>query len=78
MSRWTEAEEHFKTGLALEMRSGMKPWAAWTLLAYARMLVTRGRIADRDRAVELASEARRIGSELGMAGLNNAALELLE
>jgi hypothetical protein len=77
MSRWEDAEEHFKTALALEMRSGMQPWVAWTLLAYARMLVVQGRISDRGRAVELASAARRIGLALGMARLSDEASGLL-
>jgi hypothetical protein len=77
MSRWPEAEEYFQTALAQEMRSMIQPWIAWTLLAYARMLVLQGRIADRDRAIELAAAARRIGSELGMTRLSNEASELL-
>jgi len=77
MSRWAEAEEHFKTALGLEMRSGMQPWVAWTMLAYGRMLVVQGRISDRDRADELASAARRIGTTLGMARLSDEASGLL-
>jgi hypothetical protein len=77
MSRWGQAEEHFQTALAQETRSGAQPWVAWTLLAYARMLVNQGRISDRDRAVELATAANRIGSALGMTKLSNQASELL-
>jgi hypothetical protein len=77
MSRWAEAEQHFQAALAREMRSKMRPWVAWTLLAYARMLVIQGRITDRDRAAELATAARRIGSALGMQRLSIKASELL-
>jgi len=78
MSRWAEAEEHFQAALAREVRSEIQPWVARTLLAYARMLVIRGRISDRDRAAELASSAKHIGSALGMTRLSDAASELLE
>jgi hypothetical protein len=78
MSRWAEGEEYFRTALAREMRSGTRPWVAWTLLAYARMLVIQGRILDRDRAAELARAARRIASTLGMTRLSDEASELLE
>jgi hypothetical protein len=77
MSRWAEAEEHFQAALTREIRSGARPWVAWTLLAYARMLVIQGRISDRDRAAELAAAAKRIGSALGMARLSNEASELV-
>jgi len=77
MSRWAEAEQHFQAALAREMRSRIQPWVAWTLLAYARMLVIQGRISDRDRAAELATAARRIGSALGMTRLSHEASELL-
>ena len=77
-SRWAEAEEHFQAAYALEMRSRIQPWVAWTLLAYARMLVIQGRISDRDRAAELARTAKRIGSALGMTKLSSEASELLE
>jgi DNA-binding winged helix-turn-helix (wHTH) protein/tetratricopeptide (TPR) repeat protein len=77
MSRWPEAERHFQTALAQETRSGARPWFAWTLLAYARMLVLQGRISDRDRAAELANAAREIGEELGMKKLRHEASELL-
>jgi DNA-binding winged helix-turn-helix (wHTH) protein/tetratricopeptide (TPR) repeat protein len=77
MSRWAEAERYFQAALALETRSRMQPWVAWTLLAFARMLVIQGRRSDRDRAAELATAARRIGLELGMTRLTDAASELL-
>ena len=77
MSRWAEAERHFQAAIAREMRSKIQPWVAWTLLAYARMLVIQGRISDRDRAVDLATAARRIGSALGMTRLSKEASELL-
>jgi len=78
MSRWGEAEQHFRAALDREVRSKIQPWVAWTLLAYARMLVIQGRISDRDRAAELASSAKHIGSALGMTRLIDAASELLE
>jgi hypothetical protein len=77
MSRWEEAERHFQAAIAREMKSKIQPWVAWTLLAYARMLVVQGRISDRDRAAELATEAQRIGSALGMTRLSREASELL-
>jgi tetratricopeptide (TPR) repeat protein len=77
MSRWAEAEEHFQTALARETRSRIQPWVAWTLLAYARMLVIQGRISDRDRATELATAAQEIGSALGMTRLSDEAAQLI-
>jgi hypothetical protein len=77
MSRWDEAEEHFRMALDRELRCGARPWVAWTLLAYARMLVRQGRVSDRDRAVSLAGGAKEIGSALGMAKLSGAASELM-
>ncbi len=78
MSRWAEAEAHFRAALAQETRSRIQPWVARTLLAFARMLVLQGRISDRDRAAESARRAKRIGLALGMTKLANEASVLLE
>ena len=79
MSRWAEAEEHFQDrACPRDTIWRSRPWVAWTLLAYARMLVIQGRISDRDRAADLAAAARRIGSALGMTRLSNEASGLLD
>ena len=63
---WDEAEQHYRTALAMNERSGFRPWLAHTQADYARMLLARG---DSKRAEELSELAVANYRELGMATL---------
>ena len=42
MARWDEAEQHFQEALAMNTRTGARPWLAHTQHDYAAMLLARG------------------------------------
>jgi eukaryotic-like serine/threonine-protein kinase len=62
------AELHFEAALAMNARSGFRPWLALTQRDYAQMLARRGGAGDRERAAELGEAARVAFRELGMTG----------
>jgi len=66
LGRHDEAERHFADALAMNLRLGARPFAAYTRFEYARMLLARGAGDDRPRAVELLREAGAVARELGM------------
>jgi tetratricopeptide (TPR) repeat protein len=51
------AAQHFEAALDLERRWGARAWLVRTQASYAALLVERGGVGDRDRAVELGREA---------------------
>jgi tetratricopeptide (TPR) repeat protein len=77
MGEWEKAEAHFEA--AQTMNEHMKAWPrlANTRLAYARMLLARGRNEDRLRAAELRSMAVAAAERMGMKSIlqRNAQLE---
>lgn len=61
-----EADALYRSAAELEARMGARPLLARTHMWHARMLDTRARPGDRDRARELAHEALATAEELGM------------
>jgi class 3 adenylate cyclase len=76
MSRWEDAERHFKDALETNARMGTRPWVARTQHDYAGMLLARDEPGDRERAVELLTQALDTAQELGMKALVERALAL--
>ena len=69
MERWDEAEQHFQEALAMNTRTGARPWLAHTQHDYAVMLLARGQPEDRTQAMTLFEEALTTARELGMRAL---------
>ena len=69
LSKWDDAETHFKHALELNARMNATPWLAHTRYQYARMLIRRADNDDVSRANELLDEALITAQELGMHGL---------
>jgi tetratricopeptide (TPR) repeat protein len=66
LARWEDAERHFEEALSMNDRIGARPWLAQTQEDCARMLLTRDRGRDRERASELLGRALDSYEELGM------------
>jgi tetratricopeptide (TPR) repeat protein len=69
LARWNEAERHFQDALAMNRRMGARPWLAHTEYQYARMLLSRDRPGDSDKAGSLLKDALNTARELGMLSL---------
>jgi tetratricopeptide (TPR) repeat protein len=65
-SRWAEATDHFETAIGAHDRLGARPLLARTRYEYARMLLARGRAADRSRASGLLDQALASARAIGM------------
>jgi class 3 adenylate cyclase len=76
MERWEDAEQHFQYALEMNARMGARPFVAHTQQEYADMLLRRGKPGDREKALELVSEALDTAQELGMKALVEKALAL--
>jgi tetratricopeptide (TPR) repeat protein len=61
-----DAERHFEAALAMNTRTGARPWLALTQRDYARMLLGRDAPGDRERARALREAAVATCRELGM------------
>jgi hypothetical protein len=68
-ARWAEAADQFEAAIQAHDRLGAGSFLARTRFEYARMLLRRGRAADRSRAVELLDRALATASTLGMAAV---------
>jgi ATP/maltotriose-dependent transcriptional regulator MalT len=66
LERWDPAAEHFEQALAVERRMGAPPFVVRTQVAYAEMLVRRGRDADLHHARQLLDAAIVTSRKLGM------------
>lgn len=69
LRRWEDAEGHFEDALEVESRMNARPFEAYVLRDYARMLTQRGEPGDRAAAGERLSRAHEIAHEIGLAGL---------
>jgi DNA-binding NarL/FixJ family response regulator len=69
MARWDEAEQHFQEALAMNTRTGARPWLAHTQHDYAAMLLAHGQPEDRVQAMTLLEAALATARELGMRAL---------
>ncbi len=76
MGRWDEATRHFDDALALSERMRARPFVALTQHAHGRMLLARGGLQDRLRALEFLDRAIEIARELGMKGVLDGAERL--
>lgn len=76
MQRLDEAERHFEAALTMNRRMGFRPWLAYTETDYARMLLTRDRPGDRERAGELLGTALATYRRLGMESHARSAEQL--
>jgi DNA-binding SARP family transcriptional activator len=66
MQRWSDAAEHFEHALTANERMGFRPWVARAQEDYARMLLARDAVGDREHAVRLLDAACTTYQELGM------------
>jgi hypothetical protein len=66
MGRLDAAARHFEDALEMNTRIGGRPFLARTQYEYARMLLARGRAADRRRAAALLDESLACCRELGL------------
>src|SRR4029434_3881584 len=69
MARWDEAEQHFQAALAMNTRTGARPWLAHAQHDYAIMLLARGQPEDRTQAMSLLEKALATARELRMRAL---------
>jgi predicted ATPase/DNA-binding CsgD family transcriptional regulator len=72
-----DAQRHFEAALAMNGRTGGRPWLAHTQFCYAERLL-RGRDHGTERAATLLDAARAIAQELGMAALEQRCARLME
>ena len=68
LSRWDDAERHFRDALAMNERIGARPWLAHTQDDYARLLLALGRTGDAETARGLLDQALATYRDLGMEG----------
>ncbi len=73
MSRWEEAESHFRHALELGARTGQRLRTAHIQHEYARMLLAQDQGEDRRQADELLDRALATAEEHGMSGLADKA-----
>jgi hypothetical protein len=77
LGRVDDAERHFAGAIALHERVDAPVWLARTELAWAEMLSGERAPATAERARALADQALRRAVELGSAGVERRARELL-
>jgi tetratricopeptide (TPR) repeat protein len=73
LRRWDEAAAHFEDALRMHEAVGARPWAARTQARYARMLLSRNREGDHQRALALFDAAVETAGALGMRRLEERA-----
>jgi tetratricopeptide (TPR) repeat protein len=69
LSRFEQAAQHFEQALEFNARIRAPIWLAHTQHDYARMLLLRNHVGDRDRALELLRTALTTAERLGMKAL---------
>jgi len=67
LGRWDNAESHYRTALALEVRAGARPLVVHTRVCYAESLRRRGLPGDEALASEQLREAQTEATLLGMS-----------
>ena len=68
------AVTHFEDALTFCQNAGYRPELAWSCSDYAEMLLDRDEPGDREKAIELQTEALAITRELGMQPLTERIL----
>jgi hypothetical protein len=76
LSRWADAERHFRAAIEMNEQMGGRPWVSHTQVDYARMLLARGESTGRQKALELIADANTGYRELGMESWAERASEL--
>ncbi|MEE8370359.1 MAG: adenylate/guanylate cyclase domain-containing protein, partial [Dehalococcoidia bacterium] len=76
LERWEDAERHFDDALEMNAGMGARPLVAHTQHDYADMLLARDDSGDRQKALELVTQALDTAQELGMRALFEKALAL--
>jgi tetratricopeptide (TPR) repeat protein len=76
LTRWDEAEGHFRAALEMHARLGARPLLARTQSAYAAMLLTRHQPGDQEQARTLVEAALTTAQALGMQGIVEQVLAL--
>ena len=74
---WDDARRHFEAALAMNLRTGGRPWLAHTQLCHAALLL-RKRETGGERAASLLDTALATARELGMASLEQRCARLME
>jgi class 3 adenylate cyclase len=74
--RWEEAAQHFEDALKMNTRMGARPWVARTQYDYANMLLARAQPGDREKALDLVTQALDTAQELGMKTVVERCLRL--
>lgn len=77
LQRDEDAARHFQDAIVLAETAEAPQWVAHSMQAHAAMLVARGRLEDRARAVELLNAASNTAQELEMVGLKGRVAELM-
>jgi DNA-binding SARP family transcriptional activator len=70
LERPDDAERHFDEAMAVNTRTGAGPWLAHAQGDLARLLLTRGRRGDGERAATLLEQAQATARELGLTELD--------
>lgn len=76
LGHWDDAERHFERAIALDTRSGGRPWSARSRLDFAAHLRRRSATGDAERADRLIEAALADARELGLRGLEERAAAL--
>jgi tetratricopeptide (TPR) repeat protein len=69
LSRYEDAERHFEQALKMNTQIRSPFWTAHTQHDYARMVLLRSRVGDRDRALQLLAQALATAEQLGLKAL---------
>jgi hypothetical protein len=75
---WNDAERYFAAAARTHDRIGARPWLARTRLEWARMLLTRQRTGDVDRARKLLDHTLTTARELALANVERRAVAVLQ
>lgn len=76
MSQWAEAVEHFESAILANTRLGARAFLARTRYEYARMLIRRGRAADRKQVLVLLGQAEATAAASGMVSVSGGCARL--
>jgi tetratricopeptide (TPR) repeat protein len=69
LSRWDDAETHFRRAIELDSRMSAPTWLAHSQFCYSRMLFARGRPEDFESASVMFDAAAKTVGQLGLRGL---------
>ena len=64
--QFDQAQEHFEASLQFNRKMAAPPFVAWSQYEYARMLLRRDGVGDRDRALALAGQALTSAKSMGI------------